>query len=104
MTVNYAGNAKAAGDVVAVIEKAGGRAAAVQGDVSEPAAVRRLFDETEKAFGGVDVLVNCAGILDLAQIADADDASFDRIVAINSRARSTACARRRTGCAMAGAS
>lgn len=83
VTVNYAGNAKAAGDVVAAVENAGGRAIAVQGNVSDPAAVRRLFDETVKAFGGVDVLVNCAGILDLAKIADAGDAAFDKIVAIN---------------------
>ena len=83
VAVNYAGNAQAAGDIVAAIEKAGGRAIAVQGDVSDAAAMRRLFDETEKAFGGVDVLVNCAGILELATIADASDAAFDRIVAIN---------------------
>jgi 3-oxoacyl-[acyl-carrier protein] reductase len=85
VTVNYAGNAKAAGDVVAAIEQAGGRAIAVQGDVSDPAAVSRLFDETETAFGGVDVLVNCAGILDLAKIADTGDASFDKTIAINLR-------------------
>jgi 3-oxoacyl-[acyl-carrier protein] reductase len=45
--------------------------------------MRRLFDETEAAFGGVDVLVNNAGIMQLAKIADADDALFDRQVAVN---------------------
>lgn len=83
VTVNYAGNARAAGEVVTAIEKAGGRAIAVQGDVSDPAAVRKLFDETEKAFGGVDVLVNNAGILTTATLGDESDETFDRMIAIN---------------------
>ncbi len=83
VTANYAGNAKAAGDVVAAIEKAGGRALAVQGDVSDPATLRKLFDETERAFGGVDVLVNNAGILTTATLGDESDDAFDRMIAIN---------------------
>jgi 3-oxoacyl-[acyl-carrier protein] reductase len=83
VTVNYAGNAKAAAEVVAAIEKAGGKAIAVQGDVSEPSAVRALFDATEKAFGGVDVLVNNAGILTTAALGEESDAAFDRKIAIN---------------------
>jgi 3-oxoacyl-[acyl-carrier protein] reductase len=83
VTVNYAGNAKAAAEVVAAIEKAGGKAIAVQGDVSEPSAVRALFDATEKAFGGVDVLVNNAGIMTTAKFDDESDEAFDRMIAIN---------------------
>jgi 3-oxoacyl-[acyl-carrier protein] reductase len=83
VVINYAGNAALAGTVVRDIEKAGGRATPVQADVSDPAAVRRLFDAAEATFGGVDVLVNNAGTMSLAKIADADDAAFDRIVAIN---------------------
>jgi 3-oxoacyl-[acyl-carrier protein] reductase len=83
VTVNYAGNAKAVGDVVGAIEKAGGRAIAVAGDVSDPATLCRLFDETERAFGGVDVMVNTAGILTTAPLSEATDEAFDRIVAIN---------------------
>jgi 3-oxoacyl-[acyl-carrier protein] reductase len=83
VTVNYAGNAKAAAEVVAAIEKAGGEAIAVQGDVSEPSAVRALFDATEKAFGGVDVLVNNAGIMTTAKFDDESDEAFDRMIAIN---------------------
>jgi 3-oxoacyl-[acyl-carrier protein] reductase len=83
VAVNYAGNAKAAGDVVKSIEKAGGRAIAVAGDVSDPATLRKLFDETERAFGGVEVLVNTAGILTTAPLSEATDEDFDRIVAIN---------------------
>ena len=46
-------------------------------DVSKPDDVRRLFAETIAAFGGLDVLVNNAGVMSLANIADTDDAAFD---------------------------
>jgi 3-oxoacyl-[acyl-carrier protein] reductase len=83
VVVNFAGKSAEADAQVETITAAGGRAAAVQADVSDSAAVRRLFDEAESAFGGVDVLVNNAGIMQLATIADADDAFFDRHVAVN---------------------
>ncbi|WP_207462799.1 SDR family oxidoreductase [Azospirillum sp. SYSU D00513] len=81
--VNYAGNAAAAEDLASVIEKAGGRALTAQADVSDPAAVARMWDAAEAAFGGIDVLVNNAGIMRLARIADADDALFDSQIGIN---------------------
>jgi 3-oxoacyl-[acyl-carrier protein] reductase len=81
--VNYAGSAKSAEDVVARIEAAGGRAITAQADVSDAAAVTRMFESAEAAFGGVDVLVNNAGIMKLASIADSDDALFDSQIAIN---------------------
>ncbi|MES1953770.1 SDR family oxidoreductase [Salinisphaera hydrothermalis] len=81
--VNYAGRADKADDVVATIRQAGGHAVAVQGDVSVPADVARLFDAAEAEFGGLDVLVNSAGVIDLAPIGEMSDADFDRIVAIN---------------------
>jgi 3-oxoacyl-[acyl-carrier protein] reductase len=81
--VNYAGSAKSAEDVVAKIEAAGGRAITAQADVSDAAAVARMFESAEAAFGGVDVLVNNAGIMKLATIADSDDALFDSQIAIN---------------------
>lgn len=83
VAVNYAGSKAAADAVVARIGSTGGRAIGVQGDVSDPAAVRALFDAAEKAFGGVDVLVNNAGVMALKPIADSDDAMFDRMMAIN---------------------
>lgn len=43
--------------------------------MSDPGAVKSLFDEAEAAFGGVDVLVNNAGIMSLSSIAETDDAS-----------------------------
>jgi 3-oxoacyl-[acyl-carrier protein] reductase len=81
--VNYAGSAAAAEAVVQKIEAAGGEALAAQADVADPAAVRRMFDAAEQAFGGVDVLVNNAGVMALGNIAVTDDASFDRQIGVN---------------------
>jgi len=83
VVVNYAGSASAATAVVQEIESAGGQAIAAQADVSDPKAVQRLFDAAETAFGGVDVLINNAGIMKLARFAEADDATFDQTIAIN---------------------
>jgi 3-oxoacyl-[acyl-carrier protein] reductase len=83
VVINYAGNAGLAQTLADKIAKAGGRALAVQADVSDAAAVRAMFDQAEAKFGGIDVLVNNAGVMSLAKIAEADDAAFDRIVAIN---------------------
>lgn len=83
VVINYAGSEGPARELAANITASGGRTIAIQADVSDPAAVRALFDETERQFGGVDVLVNNAGIMKLAPIADTDDALFDRQVAVN---------------------
>jgi 3-oxoacyl-[acyl-carrier protein] reductase len=81
--VNYADNAAPAEALVRKIEEAGGTALAAKADVSDPASVRRLFDAAETAFGGVDVLINNAGIMSLSSIADTEDANFDRQIAVN---------------------
>ncbi|PHQ33252.1 SDR family oxidoreductase [Rhodopirellula bahusiensis] len=83
--VNYAGSQDAATEVVNTIETAGGHAFAVQADVSDSAAVKRMFDRAESEYGGVDVLVNNAGIMKLAPIAECDDSVFDDQVAVNFR-------------------
>ena len=83
VVVNYAGRAEEADAQVKHIREAGGTATAIQADVSDSDAMRRLFERAESEFGGVDVLVNNAGIMQLARIADADDAFFDRHIAIN---------------------
>jgi 3-oxoacyl-[acyl-carrier protein] reductase len=83
VVINYAGKAKEAEVLAAKIEKAGGRALTAQADVSDPQAVARMWDAAEAAFGGVDVLVNNAGIMRLATIADGDDALVDSQIAIN---------------------
>lgn len=81
--VNFAGSAAAAEALVGKIESAGGRAVTAQADISDPNAVARMFDAAEAAYGGVDVLVNNAGIMTLAPLADSDDALFDTQIAIN---------------------
>ena len=81
--VNYAGSANAAAKLVEEIETAGGRAISSQADVSDPQAVKRMFDSAEAIYGGVDVLVNNAGIMKLAPVAQFDDAAFDQTIAIN---------------------
>jgi 3-oxoacyl-[acyl-carrier protein] reductase len=83
--VNYAGAAAAAEAQARKIEDQGGRALTAKADLSDPQAVRGMFDAAEAAFGGVDVLVNNAGIMALAPLADTDDAAFERQVNVNLR-------------------
>jgi 3-oxoacyl-[acyl-carrier protein] reductase len=85
VVVNFAGRAAEAKAVVAQIEASGGRAAAIQADVSVAAEVAALFDQAEKLFGGVDILVNNAGIIQpgLVPLAETDDSLFDRLLAVN---------------------
>jgi 3-oxoacyl-[acyl-carrier protein] reductase len=74
VVINYSGDAAPAEALVRKIEDKGGRALTAKADVSDAQAVRRMFDAVEAAFGGVDVLVNNAGIMPLSTIADTDDA------------------------------
>ncbi len=85
VVVNYVSNAAEAEKVVGEISSAGGQAIAIQGDVSRQTDVARLFEETGRQLGGVDVVVNNAGIMDLKPIADAGDDLFERTFAINVR-------------------
>lgn len=83
VVVNYAGKPQPAENLVRQIEAAGGKAVAHQADIADPEAVRKMFEAAETAFGGVDVLINNAGIMKLATIADSDDALFDSQIAVN---------------------
>jgi 3-oxoacyl-[acyl-carrier protein] reductase len=85
VVVNYASSAAPAEALVAAIKAAGGGAVTAQADISDPAQTARMFASAETAFGGVDVLVNNAGIMQLATIGDSDDALFDRQIAVNLR-------------------
>jgi 3-oxoacyl-[acyl-carrier protein] reductase len=83
VVINYAGSTTEAEALAGKIEQAGGRAITAKADVSDASAVSRMFDMADAAFGGIDVLVNNAGIMRLASLADSDDALFDSQLAIN---------------------
>jgi 3-oxoacyl-[acyl-carrier protein] reductase len=85
VVLNYAGNADKANQAVTRVKSEGGSAVAVRADVSKPEEVARLFEETASAFGGVDVVVNSAGIMPLAPIQQGDIEAFDKVIAINLR-------------------
>jgi len=78
VVVNYASSKEGADRVVAEIVKKGGKAVAVQADVSKSSDVRRLFAETQKAFGTLDVLVNNAGVYDLVPLDEITEEQFHR--------------------------
>jgi len=78
VVVNYSSSKDGADRVVADIVKNGGRAVAVQGDVSKTADVQRLFAETQKAFGTLDVLVNNAGVYEFAALGEITEEQFHR--------------------------
>jgi 3-oxoacyl-[acyl-carrier protein] reductase len=83
VVVNYASDKAGADKVVADIAGGGGKALAVQGDMSKAADVKRLFEETAKAFGEVDVLVNNAGVYKFAPIEEITESEFHRHFDVN---------------------
>lgn len=85
VVVNYTKNADEAKKVVAGIEANGGKAVAVQADVSKVADVRRLFREAEQAFGRLDILINNAGIFWAKPLADVTEEEYDDIFAVNAK-------------------
>ena len=85
VTVNYAGNATKAEEVVTEIKSHGGQAIAVQANVANAAEVKNLFKETIDIFGGINVVVNCAGIMPLSPIAEGDLELFDKVITTNLR-------------------
>jgi 3-oxoacyl-[acyl-carrier protein] reductase len=85
VVVDYAGDEAAAEETVAEITADGGRAIAVRADVADEQAVAALFDRAEREYGGVDVVVNCAGRMALAPIAELDLAVLDAVHRTNIR-------------------
>jgi 3-oxoacyl-[acyl-carrier protein] reductase len=83
VVVNYATSRSGADKVVAEIGKNGGKAIAVQADVSKSAEVKRLFAETKKSFGSLDVLVNNAGVYEFAPLENVQEQDFHRQFGIN---------------------
>jgi NAD(P)-dependent dehydrogenase (short-subunit alcohol dehydrogenase family) len=88
VVVNYRNNADAAKEVCSAITAAGGKAEAIQADIAIAADRQRLVEQTVKQFGGIDLLVNNAGVApdrraDVLSVADANEESFDRVIGIN---------------------
>jgi len=78
VVVNYASSKEGAERVVADIAKTGGKAVAVQGDVAKQADVQRIFAETQKKFGKLDVLVNNAGVYEWSPLGEITEEQFHR--------------------------
>jgi len=83
VAVNYASSREGADRVVAEISGKGGKAIAVEADVSKAADVQRLFDETKKAFGSLDVLVNNAGVYPRSLFLDLSEREWDHVLDVN---------------------
>jgi 3-oxoacyl-[acyl-carrier protein] reductase len=83
VVVNYAASKEGAEKVVSEITQAGGNAFAVQGDVAKEADVNRLFEETRKAFGKLDVLVNNAGVYQFSPIEEFSPELYSRLFNTN---------------------
>jgi len=83
VVLNYSVDAAKAEALARTIEGNGGRALTAKADVSDPQAVSQMFDAAAAAFGGIDLLVNNAGIMTLSPLAESTDALFDRQIAVN---------------------
>lgn len=78
VVINYASDKAGADAVVTNITATGGKAVAIQGSVSNEADITRLFDETQKAFGAVNILVNNAGVYQFGAIEEITAADFHK--------------------------
>jgi 3-oxoacyl-[acyl-carrier protein] reductase len=83
VVVNYSSSKQGADRVVAEISGRGGKAIAVQGDVSKQADIERLFSATKKAFGRLDILVNNAGVYELGPLEEVTEDLFHRHFNLN---------------------
>jgi NAD(P)-dependent dehydrogenase (short-subunit alcohol dehydrogenase family) len=83
VVVVYFRNAAAAEDVVKDIQIDGGTAIALGADVREGASVKDLFEKTRQAFGGLDVLVNCAGVASFHPLSEYPEAAWDAVLDTN---------------------
>ncbi len=83
VVVNYSSSKSGADAVVKEIQSKGGKAVAVQANVSQQADIQRLLAETKKAFGGLDVLVNNAGIYEFAPLSEVTSEHFHKLFDLN---------------------
>jgi len=85
VAITYTKGADAAATVVKSIEKAGGKAIAIQADAADAEAVKSAVEKTVAAFGGIDVLVNNAGTAIPKSFEDTSLEELDRVIDINVR-------------------
>jgi 3-oxoacyl-[acyl-carrier protein] reductase len=85
VVVNYGASAEKAQQVVTGIQAKGGKAVAVQSDMSQVADARRLVIETVEQFGRLDILVNNAGRFMARSLLETTEADFDQIIALNAK-------------------
>lgn len=85
VVVNFGTNAEKARHVVTGIQAKGGKAVAVQSDMSQVAEARRLVIETVKQFGRLDILINNAGRFMPKPLLDTTEADFDQLIALNAK-------------------
>jgi len=83
VVVNYASSKKDADRVVSEITRDGGKAVAIQANVSKPAEIERLFAETKKSFGKLDILVNNAGIYQFSPLEQITEEHFRKHFDLN---------------------
>ncbi|MER8861118.1 SDR family oxidoreductase [Mesorhizobium sp. M0757] len=85
VVVNYVGNHEAADEVVAAIDGKGGKAIAVQADISSVSDIHRLFDEAESEFGAIDIVVANVGVAVIKPLTEATEADFDHVFGTNAK-------------------
>jgi 3-oxoacyl-[acyl-carrier protein] reductase len=85
VAVNYVSSPEKAEAVVQEINAQGGQAIAIQGSVANKADVTRLFDETEKQLGAINIVVNVAGISIFKPHIELTDEDFDKVFSVNAR-------------------
>jgi len=83
VVVNYVNDSDGAGRVVAEIEDAGGKAIAVQGDVSNAADAKRIIDTAIESYGGLDILVNNSGVYEFSSIEEFTEDQFHKMFNVN---------------------
>ncbi|WP_411350132.1 glucose 1-dehydrogenase [Paenibacillus sp. WLX2291] len=89
--VNYASSKEKADEVVHLIQTAGGEATAIHADISKVSEVERLFAETIKQYGAVDILINNAGTMNMATLDQVTEEAFDQHIALNVKGTYFAC-------------
>lgn len=83
VALNYTDNPTKANEVVALIEKKGSQALAVKADISREGDVEAFFQQAEQTFGGIDIVVNAAGVSVFKPLALATTEDFERVFAVN---------------------